>query len=104
MLKILIFASLLRFFVCDANAQQFKNYNDYCRAMVQTSIPTLVAKNNGYSKSDLQAQMAGMTDPQSIRFLDEVIDFAFSKPNESSVNEMAADLYALCVSKSIFAQ
>jgi hypothetical protein len=56
------------------------------------------------SRSEAEAMMAGMTDPTSIRMVKEVLNYAYSRPSTSTLDEMRAELTSLCVARKIFVQ
>lgn len=82
----------------------FSNYASYCSAMSETSTPTLLARTQGMSRSEVEKTMAGMTDPVSIRMVEQLIDYAWSRPATTSIGEMRAELRSLCLARKIFAQ
>ena len=87
------------------NAQMtFRTVGEYCAAMAEASTPTLLARVNGISKKEAIELMSGMTDPRSIRMVNEVIEFAYAKPANTSLDQMRAELRKLCLDRKIFSQ
>jgi len=87
-----------------ALAQGFTDYGAYCDAMVQVASPTLQARVSGISKVEAESLMSGMTDPQAIRMVKDVLDFAYSKPIGTTVDVMRSELKELCLHNKIFVQ
>ena len=87
-----------------ALAEAFTDYGAYCDAMVQVASPTLQARISGISKAEAESLMSGMTDPQAVRMVKEVLDFAYSKPMTTTVDVMRSELKELCLHNKIFVQ
>jgi hypothetical protein len=85
-------------------AQTFTDYGAYCDAMAEVASPTLQARASGISKAQAASLMNGMTDPQAIRMVNEVLDFAYSKPVGTTVEAMRSELKILCRQKKVFVQ
>ena len=87
-----------------AFAQTLPDIQSYCKAMAEVSTPTLLARIQNMSRAEAEAMMAGMTDPASIRMVKEVLNYAYSRPATSNLDEMRAELTSLCVARKIFVQ
>lgn len=72
--------------------------------MSEASTTTLLARTQGFSKQKAIHMMQGMTDPQAIRMVKEVIEFAYARPQASTIDQMRADLKRLCIDRKIFTQ
>jgi hypothetical protein len=84
--------------------QQFNNIEDYCYAVTEGSSATLLAPSQGISKATAEQYMSGMTDPVAIRMTHEVIDFAYSRPKGTKLDQMRAELKSLCINRKILVQ
>lgn len=82
----------------------FRTVEEYCSAMAEVSTPTLMTRVNGISKKDAIEMMRGMTDPKSIRMVNEVLDYAYSKPASVPLDQMRVELRKLCLDRKIFVQ
>ncbi len=82
----------------------FNDLGSYCTAASEVSSPTLVMRAQGLPKSQAEALMSGMTDPVAIRMVKEVIEFAYSRPANISVDQLRGELRNLCLARKIFAQ
>ena len=82
----------------------FNNIESYCTAMSEASSPTLLARTQGITKQKAIDLMQGMTDPQAIRMAKEVVEFAYARPQTSTIGQMRADLKQLCIDRKIFTQ
>jgi hypothetical protein len=85
-------------------AQTFNDLPSYCRAMSETSTPTLLARTQGIQRSEAEGLMQGMTDPASIRMVKELIEFAYSRRASTSLDALRVELLNLCLAKKIFVQ
>jgi hypothetical protein len=63
-----------------------------------------VMKNPACLMTCYRALFHPMTDPLAIRMVKEVIDFAYSRPASTSLNDLRAELRNLCLAKKIFVQ
>jgi len=82
----------------------FRDLPSYCQEVVEVSSVTLLARTQGVQRSEAESLMQGMTDPAAIRMVNELIDFAYSRPANTSLETMKNELRALCLAKRIFAQ
>jgi hypothetical protein len=82
----------------------FTNLEEYCRVPSENSTSTLLARIHGMSKSELKNEMQGMTDPVAIRMVEEVIEFAYSRPATTGLDQMRNELRNLCLAKKILVQ
>jgi hypothetical protein len=95
------------YLVLTASAFAQTYYTDlasYCHHMIEVSTVTLMARTQGISKSEVEDHMRDMTDPLAIRMVKELIEFAYSHPQSSSVDALRIELRNLCLAKKIFAQ
>jgi hypothetical protein len=63
-----------------------------------------VARIHGITKSQAIDQMKGMTDPVSIRMVQELIEFAYSRSPKMGFEKMQKELLDMCMAKRIFVQ
>jgi hypothetical protein len=81
--------------------QTFNDLGSYCTAITNVATPTLQARVQGIPRSTAEDLMEGMTDPASIRMVKEVIQFAYSRPANRSVESLKTELRTLCMAKKI---
>ena len=104
-MRILLFVVLVITSTTLASAQvTFSNLNDYCYAASEASTTTLLVRTQGAPRETAESYMAGMTDPVAIRMVKEVIAFAYSRPATTKLDDLRAELKALCLAKKIFVQ
>jgi hypothetical protein len=82
----------------------FNDLPSYCKAASEASTPTLLARTQNVPRAQAEALMQGMTDPQSIRMVKEVIAFAYSHPAGTPVEALRTELREECLAKKIFVQ
>lgn len=103
-MHVIFMTILLSLVTSVAAAQTFTTIDAYCAAMSEASTPTLRTRAAGVSKQQAVDLMRGMMDPKSIKMVKELIEFAYSEPQGSTLDQMQARLKQLCVSRKIFAQ
>ena len=100
-----IAAPLLFALSASAFAQTYTDLASYCRDMSEVSTTTLLARIQGHSRTEVETVgMKGITDPLTIRMIHEVIDFAYSRPANTSLEALRTELRNLCLAKKIFVQ
>ena len=91
--------------ICPAFCQQtFSSYDDYCKAMVYTSTPLLIAKLSVMSKSEALKPVQEMTDSSSIKMVTELVEFAYGYNKNSKLESLQNELLNKCMAKQIFVQ
>jgi hypothetical protein len=85
-------------------AQTYTDLDSYCHDMSELSTSVLMARTRGIPRSQAEAMMEGMTDPQAIRMVKEVLEFAYLRPATSSLDALRSELRSLCLAKKIFVQ
>jgi hypothetical protein len=100
----LTFVALL---ACTGKAASQTSFNDvasFCKVASEVSTPSLMARTQNLPKSRAEALMQGMTDPQAIKMVREVIAFAYSRPAGTPVEVLRSELNSECVARRIFVQ
>ena len=81
------------------------NFGDlvsYCTAAAEVSTPTLLARVQNIPRSQVEASVEGMTDPNSIRMVREAIAFAYSRPPGIPIETLRAELREECLARRMF--
>ena len=97
----------LVFAVATANAQTtYRKLDFYCVAITVASEPLLQYRIKGMPRSGAQELLKPKAgeDPDVIRWLEEVIEFAYSRPSSMNLEQMKSELRSLCLAKKIFVQ
>lgn len=82
----------------------FSDLVSYCTAAAEASTPTLLARTQNVPRSQAEALVQVMTDPTSIRMVNEVIAFAYSRPPGIPIEVLRTDLREECLARRIFVQ
>jgi hypothetical protein len=85
-----------------ASSQEFRDHGAYCRAMGEVSLPILAERAAGTPRSRIEAEVKELPQKEGLKFISELIEFAFSRPAGATVEAMRAELIELCLAKKIF--
>jgi len=93
--------------ICEAEGNLYPDLQSYCIAMSQITEPALVTYNQGYTKSQLEAEAVGLDDPLAQRFIREEIDWLYwlyKRPKNVPVDTLKKKILDLCLKEEIFKQ
>jgi hypothetical protein len=86
-----------------ASAQMtFNDLTSYCKVASEVSTPTLMARTQNMTRSQVEALVEGMTDPVAIGMAREVIAYAFSRPAGTPIEQLRAEVNERCLARKIF--